>query len=277
MRDARPTQEPKPAEARRAASTRSTFWIAMALSAPLSRSVAEALERAPDATLAATGVAAVGLAAILCMRLSGRDGSTLWSFWAAVLLVGVAGEGVALLAGSVLGAVGAFVSLGLCLPAAALGAGSMAVAAPTLSGVRRQAAFWAALLLSCAVGASAPLVVDEASGFAGPGLASVAIAAGVVLARPVIGPTVAFWLGCVIVRPLGRALGDLLGGDVRDGGFGFGQTTTNAMVLALLVLAIGYNALAVGQNATGSRDPGPRPGRPDDSGRGAFSARPKVE
>ncbi len=109
---------------------------------------------------------------------------------------------------------------------------------------RRELYYWAAVLLTFALGTAAGDLLAEVmqTGY----LAAAAIFSGaivvVALLHYVFGLAAvpAFWLAYILTRPFGASLGDLLSQPLDKGGMGLGTTGTSALFLvAIAVLVFG--------------------------------------
>lgn len=104
--------------------------------------------------------------------------------------------------------------------------------------LRRELFYWAAILLTFALGTAAGDLATEALGLGfrvGVVVFGVGIAAIYLAARFGANPVLAFWLAYILTRPLGASLGDLLSQSQEYGGIGWG--TINTSVAFLLVIA----------------------------------------
>ncbi len=113
---------------------------------------------------------------------------------------------------------------------------------------RREAFYWLAMLFTFALGtAGGDIFLDDLGipllatfiGFA------VALGLLALLWRiKAVGAAVAFWIACVLTRPLGAALGDLLAQPASDSGLGFGTATISFIFLALIVGLVTYLSIS---------------------------------
>ncbi|MBC3917173.1 hypothetical protein H8L32_06775 [Undibacterium sp. CY18W] len=112
---------------------------------------------------------------------------------------------------------------------------------------RRELFYWAAILLTFALGTAAgDLATEELSlGFRfGVGLFSALIALIYVACRLGVNAVLAFWLAYILTRPLGASLGDLLSQSPEYGGVGWGTIMTSLIflsIIAILVLVVSQN------------------------------------
>jgi uncharacterized membrane-anchored protein len=107
---------------------------------------------------------------------------------------------------------------------------------------RRELFYWAAIVLTFALGTSAGDQLAEAAklGYALSALVfggAIALVAVAHFAFRLDG-VVAFWIAYVLTRPLGASLGDLLAQPRDEGGLGFGTTVTSVVFLAIIVVLV---------------------------------------
>lgn len=110
--------------------------------------------------------------------------------------------------------------------------------------VRRELFYWAAILLTFALGTAAGDLLAEAVGL---GYATSALIFGAVIALITTGfyaftlsGVLAFWLAYIITRPLGASMGDWLSQDVTHGGLGLGTVGTTAVFLIAILGLVAY-------------------------------------
>ncbi len=146
-------------------------------------------------------------------------------------------------------------NLGVPLPAAAAGF-AVALAAcfivwygleqtlsiHTIVTHRREAFYWAAILLTFALGTAAGDLVAERMGL---GYAAAALMFGALIAAVTLahygfgaGAITCFWIAYVLTRPFGASLGDLLAQAPADGGLGLGTVGTSALFLAVIAALV---------------------------------------
>lgn len=108
----------------------------------------------------------------------------------------------------------------------------------------REAFYWLAMLFTFTLGTAGGDIFQDDLGV--PLLLTllgftVALVVVIVLWRTkVIGSVLAFWIACVLTRPLGAALGDLLSQPAKDTGLGFGATTTSVVFLVVIAALVTY-------------------------------------
>jgi uncharacterized membrane-anchored protein len=108
---------------------------------------------------------------------------------------------------------------------------------------RREAFYWAAILITFALGTAAGDLATEAL--------ALGFTLGVVVFGILIGccalawwlggdPVVTFWLAYILTRPLGASLGDLLSQAREYGGAGLGTVITSLGFLTVIVALVAY-------------------------------------
>ncbi len=117
----------------------------------------------------------------------------------------------------------------------------------TIVTTRREGFYWAAILLTFALGTAAGDLATEALGL-GFRLGIVSFGAAIALVavamRMGANRVLAFWLAYILTRPLGASLGDFLSQAREYGGLGFGTATTSAAFLTSIVLLVVCTTLA---------------------------------
>lgn len=189
-------------------------------------------------------VMAVLLAAALFHQLRTRR-YTPWIYWLTVVLVSVVGTQITDLLTDGLG-----VSLYLSTAVFAVGLAAIFFAwhrvERTLSihdvvTRRRELFYWAAILCTFALGTAAGDLATEALGL---GFTLGAVAFGVLIGATYAAwhfggnAVLTFWIGYILTRPFGAALGDLLTQAKTYGGLGMGAMWTSALFLAVIVMLV---------------------------------------
>lgn len=113
---------------------------------------------------------------------------------------------------------------------------------------KRELFYWAAILLTFALGTAAGDLVAEASGL---GYAQSALLFGAAIAAITIGyyyfhlnQILSFWLAYILTRPMGASIGDLLSQPAANGGLGFGTVGTSMLFLCMIVSLVIYLTLS---------------------------------
>lgn len=106
---------------------------------------------------------------------------------------------------------------------------------------RRELFYWAAILCTFALGTAAGDLATEALGL---GFTYGALAFGALIAITYAAyrfggnSVLTFWIGYILTRPFGAALGDLLTQAKSYGGLGMGAMWTSALFLSVIVLLV---------------------------------------
>lgn len=194
------------------------------------------------------------LAAALFMQLRTRR-YTPWIYWLTVVLVSVVGTQITDLLTDGLG-VSLYVSTSVFAVALATLFAAWYAVERTLSiheifTRKRELFYWSTILCTFALGTAAGDLATEALGlgftwgaFAFGGL----IASTYAVWRMGGNAVLTFWIGYILTRPFGAALGDLLTQAKTYGGLGMGAMWTSALFLTVIMLLV-----AVAQFSMGSR------------------------
>jgi uncharacterized membrane-anchored protein/membrane-associated PAP2 superfamily phosphatase len=100
--------------------------------------------------------------------------------------------------------------------------------------------YWSAILLTSTLGTALADCVADVTGFVGGALVFAALLALVAAlhARRAWSPAWLFWSACVLTRPLGAMLGDVLTETHALGGLALGRISASLAIAALIVLSI---------------------------------------
>ena len=201
------------------------------------------------------------LAAALLTQLRTRR-YTPWIYWLTVVLVSVVGTQITDLLTDGLG-VSLYVSTAFF---AALLATIFAIwywSERTLSihdivTRKREVFYWSAILCTFALGTAAGDLATEALGLGfiwGAVIFGAVIAGSYTAWRLGANAVLTFWIGYILTRPLGAALGDLLTQAKSYGGLGLGAMWTSALFLTVIILlvAVAQSSAGNGRNEQASR------------------------
>ncbi len=233
-----------------------SFWVIKIMSTTVGETGADYLAVHVGLGTAVTGGIMISLlVAALLLQLRMRR-YVPWIYWLTVVLVSVVGT-------QVTDALTDGLEISLYISTAAFAAALAATFAVwyriertlsirTIVTMRRELFYWAAVLLTFALGTAAGDLATEAFGL-GFNLGVIifgALIATIALAYYVGADAVlTFWLAYILTRPLGASLGDLLS-QARDyGGFGLGTVYTS---LGFLVVIIGL-VIFISTGANGVR------------------------
>lgn len=134
---------------------------------------------------------------------------------------------------------------------------------------RREVFYWAAILVTFALGTAAGDLATEALslGFRNGVLIFGGLIVATYLARRLGASAVlTFWVAYVLTRPLGASLGDLLTQDRSLGGLGLGASLTSVLFLVVIVALVAREQLLVNRHGVAEKGSGPLGGRRRDLG-----------
>jgi uncharacterized membrane-anchored protein len=236
------------------------FWLVKALSTGLGESTSDYLVHAIDPVVA-VGFGFVGFVAALAVQFSRRR-YVAWSYWLAVVMVGIFGTMAAdvLHVGFHVPYAASTILYGVVLAAVfvawARTEGTLSV--HSIDTARRECFYWAAVVSTFALGTA---VGDLAAITFGLGYLSSAILFAALLAIPAVGywrfrlnPILAFWWAYVLTRPVGASLADWLGKDRAEGGVGFGSGWVSLVLAGLIVVVVAYLSVTR-RDVQGARNP----------------------
>ncbi len=242
--------EGAPAGASKVPAVDGWFWLVKVLTTGMGETLSDFLAHTvgPVPAVAAAGLL---LAVALLVQLRLRR-CVPWVYWAVVVLVSVFGTMVADVAHVALGVPYAVSAGGLAVALAALFVlwhrveGSLAI--DRVTGLRRELFYWAAVLLTFALGTALGDLTAATlrAGYLLAGLGfAVLIAVPAVAARARwVGPVAGFWWAYVLTRPLGASFADWLGVGADRGGLGLGTGPVSLALAVLMVAALGLAARA---------------------------------
>jgi uncharacterized membrane-anchored protein len=116
---------------------------------------------------------------------------------------------------------------------------------------RRELFYWSAILCTFALGTAAGDLATEALGLGFIwGAAAFGVLIGATYAVWYMGgnAVLTFWIGYILTRPFGAALGDLLTQAKTYGGFGLGAMWTSALFLSVIVLLVAIAQIDMHEN-----------------------------
>ncbi|MDF3291589.1 COG4705 family protein [Streptomyces silvisoli] len=219
------------------------FWIVKGLSTAMGEATSDYLVRVMAPPVAVILGFVAFLAALVVQFRTARY--TAWTYWSAVVGVGVFGTmaadvlhvalGVPYTASSALYAILLFAVFALWRRT------EKTLSIHSIDTPRREAFYWATVVATFAMGTA---LGDFTAFTLNMGyFASLALFA-VLIAVPAVGyrwlrwnPVLAFWTAYVITRPLGASIADGLGKEKSVGGLGLGDGTV-ALVLTLLIVGM---------------------------------------
>ena len=232
-----------------------TFWIIKIMSTTVGETGADFLAVNAGFGQGMTNIVMGTLLAIVLFMQLRTQRYTPWIYWLTVVLVSVVGTQITDLLTDGLG-----VSLYVSTSAFAVAlAGIFAVwfwVERTLSihqifTRRRELFYWATILCTFALGTAAGDLATEALGLGftwGALLFGVLIAMTYAAWRMGGNAVLTFWVGYILTRPFGAALGDMLTQAKTYGGLGMGAMWTSALFLTVIVMLVAVAQFSVGRS-----------------------------
>ena len=221
------------------------FWIIKILSTTVGETAADYL--AVNIGLGTTTTALI-MAVLLLLALIAQfrsDRYRPWAYWLTVVLISIAGTQITDFLTDKLDislyASTAFFAAALAAAFAIWYATERTLSIHAITTVRREAFYWAAILLTFALGTAAGDLATEALGL---GFRLGLIAFGLIIAVVTmlytlgINPVLTFWIAYILTRPLGASLGDLLSQSTEYGGLGLGTVYTSIGFLTVIVVLV---------------------------------------
>jgi uncharacterized membrane-anchored protein len=183
------------------------------------------------------------------------------SYWAVVVLVSIVGTlitdrlvdemGVSLVTTTIV------FSIALIGVFAVWYGSEKTLAMHSIKTTKRELFYWAAILLTFALGTAAGDLLAEGTGL---GYAISAMLFGTVIGaialayyRFNLNAVLTFWLAYVLTRPLGASIGDLLSQPIKNGGLGFGTVGTTIAFVTTIAILIVYLSIQQQSMAKSSR------------------------
>lgn len=224
------------------------FWVAKLLTTGMGETAWDWMDQALGQAVALP-LAGAGLVATLAAQFALRRYNT-WVYWAAVVMVSVFGTAVADTVHNDFGVPYTVSTLVLTIAVGGVFALWYAVertlSIHTVRTPRREAFYWAAVLLTFALGTAAG---DWTAGSLGWGYFPSGLVFLVAFLLPALahkrfglGAVAAFWLSYVITRPLGASFADFLAGPSWRGGLQLGMPPITIVLTVLIVGVVAWIA-----------------------------------
>jgi uncharacterized membrane-anchored protein len=228
------------------------FWIIKIMATTIGETGADFISVTLHLGLGLTSILmAVLLAGVLSVQLRAQRYLP-WLYWITVVLVSVVGT---LITDNLSDNLGVSLIVTTSVFAVALAATFMlwyrsehTLSIHTIVTRRRELFYWAAILVTFALGTAAGDLTAErlALGYFPSALIFGGLIAVVTLAYYALqlNAVLAFWMAYVLTRPLGASLGDLLAQPHAQGGLGLGTIATSAVFLVVIVGLVAFLTLA---------------------------------
>jgi uncharacterized membrane-anchored protein len=227
------------------------FWIIKIMATTVGETAADFLAFTVNLGLANTSYVMGGLLLVVLLNQFRLKRYVPLSYWFVVVLVSILGTlitdrlvdefGVSLMTTNIV------FSISLVIVFALWYLNEKTLAMHSINTVKRELYYWAAILLTFALGTSAGDYLAEASGL---GYAQAGLVFGAAIALVTAGyyyfhvnAVLAFWLAYILTRPLGASIGDLLSQPHTAGGLGWGTTGTSVVFLCVIASLVIYLSL----------------------------------
>jgi uncharacterized membrane-anchored protein len=226
------------------------FWIIKGLSTAMGEATSDYLVHALAPVLA-VALGFIAFVAALAIQFSQRR-YVAWSYWLAVVMVGVFGTmaadvlhvgfGVPYIASTALYAV--------VLAAVFLlwSRTERTLSIHSIDTARREAFYWAAVVATFAMGTA---LGDLTATTLHLGYGGSIVLFAVAICVPAAGyrwlrwnPVLAFWTAYVLTRPLGASIADYLGKPARVGGLGLGDGAVSGVLTLVIAVLVAYLAVS---------------------------------
>lgn len=221
------------------------FWIIKIMSTTVGETGADFLAVNAGFGQTTTRVA-MGLLLAIALSVQVRTHRyTPWIYWLTVVLVSIVGTQITDLLTDKLG-VSLYISTAifavlLAIIFAVWFAVERSLSIHEIHTRSRELFYWSAILCTFALGTAAGDLATEALGL---GFTWGAVAFGILIAGTYAAwrlggnAVLTFWIGYILTRPFGAALGDLLTQEKTYGGLGMGAMWTSALFLTVIVILV---------------------------------------
>jgi uncharacterized membrane-anchored protein len=224
------------------------FWLIKIMATTVGETAADFLAFTLNLGLSGTSYVMGGILLIVLLNQFRLKRYVPVSYWLVVVLVSVLGTlitdrlvdelGVSLMTTNIVFSVALVVVFALWY------LNEKTLAMHSINTAKRELYYWAAILLTFALGTSTGDYLAETSGL---GYASSALVFGAAIAIITaayyylrMDAVLAFWLAYILTRPLGASIGDLLAQAPKDGGLGWGTTGTSVVFLCIIASLVVY-------------------------------------
>ena len=224
------------------------FWLIKIMATTVGETAADFLAFTVNLGLANTSYVMSGLLLIVLFNQFRLKRYVPLSYWLVVVLISILGTlitdrlvdgfGVSLVTTNIVFSIALVAVFGLWYLS------EKTLAMHSINTNKRELYYWAAILLTFALGTSTGDYLAETSGL---GYAQSALVFGALIAMVMAGfyylrlnAVLAFWLAYILTRPLGASIGDLLSQPTKVGGLGWGTTGTSVVFLCIIASLVVY-------------------------------------
>lgn len=245
-----------------------TFWVIKVLSTTIGETFADYLSVNLGLGPGVTDAAMITVLAVaLTIQFRTRQ-YTPWIYWLCVVLVSIVGTQITDFFTDTLG-VSLYVSSAVFAVILAIVftvwyREERTLAIASVDTPRREAFYWAAILVTFALGTAAGDLATEALslGFRNGALIFGGLILLTWLARRLgAGTVLTFWIAYVLTRPLGASLGDLLTQSRAFGGLGLGASLTSVLFFAVIIVLVTREQLLANRHGVTAKGAAPHGGR----------------
>ena len=224
------------------------FWIIKIMATTVGETAADFLAFTMNFGLAATSYLMGTILTVVLLNQFRLKRYVPVSYWAVVVLVSIVGT---LITDRLVDEMGvSLVTITIVFTLALLGVFALwydsekTLAMHSIKTTKRELFYWAAILLTFALGTAAGDLLAEGLNL---GYALSALLFGGVIAIIAVGyyrfsmdAILTFWLAYILTRPLGASIGDLLSQPVKNGGLGLGTVGTTISFITTIAILIIY-------------------------------------
>ncbi|MCU1507271.1 MAG: hypothetical protein QOG18_1657 [Microbacteriaceae bacterium] len=230
----------------RVPNTDTYFWVAKALSTALGEACSDFLVRSIG-PVPAVLIGFVAFVVAMVIQFTRRRYQP-WSYWLAVVMVGIFGTMAADVLHVGFGVPYAISATGFAVVLAAVfitwKATEKTLSIHAITSTRREVFYWLAVISTFALGTAAG---DLTAIVFHLGYLFSAVLFAVIILIPALyfsvarkHPILTFWFAYVVTRPLGASMADWLGKPVAEGGIGVGSGVVTAVLFVVIAAIVGY-------------------------------------
>jgi uncharacterized membrane-anchored protein len=234
-----------------------SFWVIKILATTVGETAADYLSETMNFGLANTSYVMSGILLLVLLNQFRLKRYIPVSYWIVVVLMSITGtlitDRLVEELNFSLASTTILFSIGLSIVFATWYANEKTLAMHSIHTPQRELFYWAAILLTFALGTATGDLLAEAMKL---GYGQSAIIFGVAIAVIFaayhylkLNSVLAFWLAYVLTRPLGASIGDLLSQPAKNGGYGLSTTGTSILFLSIITSLIIYLSLKQKRNS----------------------------